>query len=173
MIQYLMESLYDELKKPGNMIYKYMLQSVLEASIDSTNARFNDKECLNKLNIKLLNPRPGEIGWDIFCLEYNISLPLSIIISNKNILDYQKMFIFLLKIKRIQFSQEHQEWRKIMSYSHNTMKGKYEFFHKKIQTSLKFNQQIIHFIISLHNYLTLEVLETQYKKIIKKTKSIK
>ena len=170
MIQYLMESLYDELKKPGNTIYKYVLQSVLEASIDSTNARFNDKDCLNKLNIKLLNPLPGDIGWDVFCLEYNISLPLSIIISNKNLLDYQKMFIFLLKIKRIEYSQEHQEWRKIMSYSHTIMKGKFEYLYKKIQTSLKFNQQIIHFIISLHNYLTLEVLETQYKKLLKKLK---
>ena len=172
MIQYLMESLYDELKKPGNTIYKYVLQSVLESSINSTNARYNDKECLNKLNIKLLNPRPGDIGWDIFCLEYNISLPLSVIINNKNLLDYQKMFIFLLKIKRIEYSQEHQEWRKIMSYSHNIMKEKYDYFRNNIRTSLKFNQQIIHFIISLHNYLTLEVLETQYKKLLKKLKLV-
>ena len=173
MIQSLMESLYTELKKPGGSIYKYVLQSILESSINSTNARFNDKECLNKLNIKLLNPRPGDIGWDIFCLEYNISLPLTVIINKKNILDYQKMFIFLLKIKRIEYSQEHQEWRKIMTYCHNSKINKnYNFFRKKIKTSLQFNQQIIHFIISLHNYLTLEVLETQYKKLLKKLKLV-
>ena len=172
MIQALMESLYNELKNPGNTIYKYFLQSVLESSINSTNARYNDKECLNKLNIKLLNLRPGDIGWDIFCLEYNISLPLSVIINKKNLLDYQKMFIFLLKIKRIEYSQEHQEWRKIMTTSHNMTTKKYDFFRKKIKTSLQFNQEIIHFIISLHNYLTLEVLETQYKKLLKKFKII-
>ena len=172
MIQYLMESLYNELKKPATTIFKYNLQSILESSINSTNARFNDKECLNKLNIKLLNARPGDIGWDIFCLEYNISLPLSIIISKKNILDYQKMFIFLLKIKRIEYSQEHQEWRKIMTTCHYIDNKKYDYFRKKIKTSLQFNQEIIHFIISLHNYLTLEVLETQYKKLLKKFKTI-
>jgi len=172
MIQALMESLYNELKKPGNTIYKYVLQSVLESSINSTNARYNDKECLNKLNIKLLNPRPGDIGWDIFCLEYNISLPLSVIINNKNLIDYQKMFMLLLKIKRIEYSQEHQEWRKIMTYSHNIKNEGYDFFRKKIKTSLKFNQEIIHFIMSLHNYLTLEVLETQYKKLLKKFKTL-
>ena len=35
MIQNLMESLYSELQKPGNTIYKYVLQSVLESAINS------------------------------------------------------------------------------------------------------------------------------------------
>ena len=167
MIQNLMESLYTELQKPGNTIYKYVLQSVLESAINSTNARYNDKECLNKLNIKLLKALPGDIGWDVFCLEYNIDLPLNIIISSRNILDYQKMFIFLIKIKRIEYSQN-LEWRKIMTYTRDISNDKYPFFKSKIKKSLQFNQQIMHFIISLHNYLTLEVLETQYKKLIKK-----
>ena len=162
-----MESLYTELQKPGNTIYKYVLQSVLESAINSTNARYNDKECLNKLNIKLLKALPGDIGWDVFCLEYNIDLPLNIIISSRNIIDYQKMFIFLIKIKRIEYSQN-LEWRKIMTYTRDISNDKYPFFKSKIKKSLQFNQQIMHFIISLHNYLTLEVLETQYKKLIKK-----
>ena len=167
MIQNLMESLYIELQKPGNTIYKYVLQSVLESAINSTNARYNDKECLNKLNIKLLKALPGDIGWDVFCLEYNIDLPLNIIINSRNILDYQKMFIFLIRIKRIEYSQN-LEWRKLMTYTRDIANDKYPFFKSKIKKSLKFNQQIMHFIISLHNYLTLEVLETQYKKLIKK-----
>ena len=171
MIQNLIESLYIELQKPGNTIYKYVLQSVLESAINSTNARYNDKECLNKLNIKLLKALPGDIGWDVFCLEYNIDLPLNNIISNRNILDYQKMFIFLIKIKRIEYSQN-LEWRKIMTYTRDIPIIKYPYFKSKIKKSLQFNQQIMHFIISLHNYLTLEVLETQYKKLIKKIDSI-
>ena len=171
MIQNLMESLYTELQKPGNTIYKYVLQSVLESAINSTNARYNDKECLNKLNIKLLKALPGDIGWDVFCLEYIIDLPLNIVITSRNILDYQKMFIFLLKIKKIEYSQN-LEWRKIMTYSHDLPNIKYPFFKSKIKKSMQFNQQIMHFIISLHNYLTLEVLETQYKKLIKKIHSV-
>ena len=171
MIQNLMESLYTELQKPGNTIYKYVLQSVLESAINSTNARYNDKDCLNKLSIKLLKALPGDIGWDVFCLEYNIELPLSVVISSRNILDYQKMFIFLIRIKRIEYAQN-LEWRKIMTYSHDISNDRYPFFKSKIKKSLKFNQQIMHFITSLHNYLTLEVLETQYKKLIKKIKNI-
>ena len=100
MIQNLMESLYSELQKPGNTIYKYVLQSVLESAINSTNARYNDKECLNKLNIKLLKALPGDTGWDVFCLEYNIDLPLNIVISSRNILDYQKNVYFFVKNKK-------------------------------------------------------------------------
>jgi hypothetical protein len=37
---------------------------------------------------------------------------------------------------------------------------------KPIEISIHFNQEIIHFITNLHNYLALEVLETQYKKLI-------
>ena len=171
MIQNLMESLYTELQKPGNTIYKYILQSVLESAINSTNARYNDKECLNKLNIKLLKALPGDIGWDVFCLEYNIELPLNNIISSRNLLDYQKMFIFLIKIKRIEYSQN-LEWRKIMTYTRDIPSTQYPFFKSKIKKSLQFNQQIMHFIISLHNYLTLEVLETQYKKLIKQIHNV-
>ena len=171
MIQNLMESLYTELLKPGNTIYKYILQSVLESAINSTNARYNDKECLNKLNIKLLKALPGDIGWDVFCLEYNIELPLNNIISSRNLLDYQKMFIFLIKIKRIEYSQN-LEWRKIMTYTRDIPSTQYPFFKSKIKKSLQFNQQIMHFTISLHNYLTLEVLETQYKKLIKQIHNV-
>jgi len=35
-----------------------------------------------------------------------------------------------------------------------------------------FNQKIIHFVSTLHNYFTLEVLETQYKKLLEKLEKI-
>ena len=171
MIQVLMESLYEELKKPASSIFKHTLQSCLESAINTTNAYYNDKDCLNKLNIKLLNQTTGDIGWDIFCLDYKIDYPLNIIISNKSLIDYQKLFFFLWKIKRLEYSQKHQVWRKFMTYSQISGKN-FDIFRKNIQRSMQFNQEIIHFITCLHNYLTLEVLETQYKKLMKELKSI-
>ena len=44
--------------------------------------------------------------------------------------------------------------------------NKIDFMKKAIQLSIHFNQEIIHFISNFHNYLVLEVLETQYKKLI-------
>ena len=47
MIQSLMESLYEELDKPANLIFKHNLQSNLESAIRASNAQYNDPECLN------------------------------------------------------------------------------------------------------------------------------
>ena len=52
-----------------------------------------------------------------------------------------------------------------MTFSHS-LKGNFDYMRNKIQKSILFNQQVLHFINNLHNFLALEVLETQYKKII-------
>ena len=165
MIQTLMESLFEELDKPANLIFKHNLQSNLESAIRASNAQYNDADCLKKLNIKLNNASVGDIGWDIFCLEYKVDLPLSIIFNNKLLKDYQKLFFFFWKIKRIEYSQNNHIWKQVKSLN-QILKKKDDFMKKSIKLSIHFNQEVIHFISNLHNYLALEVLETQYKKLI-------
>ena len=166
MIQSLMESLFEELDKPANLIFKHNLQSNLESAIRASNAQYNDPDCLKKLNIKLNNASVGDIGWDIFCLEYKVDLPLSIIFNIKLLKDYQKLFFFFWKIKRIEHSQNNLVWKKIKTLNKLLSKNKLDFMKKAIQLSIHFNQEIIHFISNFHNYLALEVLETQFKKLI-------
>ncbi len=172
MMQSLMESLFEELKKPANHIYKHNLQANLETAIRATNAQYNDKECLNKLNIKLLDVSTGDTGWDIFVLEYNVEVPLTVIFNKVLLKEYQKLFFFFWKIKRIEYSQVHQVWRKFMTFS-RAFGNKYNNMRNVIQRAILFNQQVIHFINNLHNFLALEVLETQYKTIIEKLPNIK
>ena len=166
MIQSLMESLFEELDKPANLIFKHNLQSNLESAIRASNAQYSDPDCLKKLNIKLNNASVGDIGWDIFCLEYKVDLPLSIIFNIKLLKDYQKLFFFFWKIKRIEHSQNNHVWKKIKTLNKLLSKNKLDFMKKAIQLSIHFNQEIIHFISNFHNYLALEVLETQFKKLI-------
>ena len=171
MMQTLMDIIYDELKKPASLIYKHILQANLESAIKSTNAQFNDEECTKKLFIKLINPGNGDIGWDIFCLDYKVDLPLSIIFNDKLLTDYQKLFIFFWKMKRIEY-ELNQIWKKFMGYSH-LMKNNFYKIKKSIQKAIFFNQQIMHFITNLHNYFALEVLETQYKNLSTNISKIK
>ncbi len=165
MIQSLMESLFEELDKPANLIFKHNLQSNLESAIRASNAQFNDADCLKKLNIKLNNASVGDIGWDIFCLEYKVDLPLSIIFSTKLLKDYQKLFFFFWKIKRIEYSQNNLIWKKVKTFN-QYLTNSDDYIKNIIKISIHFNQEIIHFISNLHNYWALEVLETQYKKLI-------
>ena len=137
-----------------------MMQTLIESS------DIKDAENIKKLNIILLNPTQGDIGWDIFCLEYKVDLPLNVIFSNKLLKDYQKLFLFFWKIKRIKYGQINYIWKKIKNLNSDSTKTKHNSFLKKlIQTSIAFNQEIVHFITNLHNYFALEVLETQYKKL--------
>jgi len=163
MMQTLMESLFEELDKPANLILKHNLQSNLESAIRASNAHYKDKENIKKLDIKLLNPSPVDSGWDIFCLEYKVDTPLNIIFNSKLLKDYQKLFLFFWKIKHIKFSQINHILKKIKNLSIHSKKN--NLIKKIIRISIHFNQEIIHFITNLHNYFALEVLETQYKKL--------
>ena len=114
----------------------------------------------------------GDTGWDIFVLEYNVDIPLNVIFTRSLLKEYQKLFFFFWKLKRLEFSQDHQIWRDFMTYSQNL---KYRFDHLRpyLQKSMLFNQQVIHFVTNLHNYIALEVLETEYNKILEKIPKIK
>jgi len=167
MMQYLMDLLFNELKKPATQIYKHNLLSILETAIRASNAQYHNSDCLKRLNIKLMDSSTGDTGWDIFVLEYNVDIPLNVIFTKPLLKEYQKLFFFFWKIKRLEFSQEHQTWRNFMTYSHS-LKHRFDSLRPYIQKSMLFNRQIIHFVSNLHNYFTLEVLETEYKKIIEK-----
>ena len=57
-------------------------------------------------------------------------------------------------------------WKKIKNLNLNSNKIKNNPHIKKlIHTSIIFNQEIVHFINNLHNYFSLEVLESQFKKL--------
>ena len=138
MMQSLMESLFEELDKPANLIFKHNLQSNLESAIRASNAQYNDEDCLKKLNIKLNSASVGDIGWDIFCLEYKVDLPLSIIFNNKLLKDYQKLFFFFWKIKRIEYSVNNHIWKQVRILN-QLLKNKEDFMKRSIQISIKFN----------------------------------
>ena len=166
MMQTLIESLYEELGKPANLILKHNLQSNLESAIRASNALLKDSENIKKLSIKLIKPSPGDSGWDIFCLEYKVDLPLNIIFNSKLLRDYQKLFIFFWKIKHIKFSQINHILMRLKNVNINSdLNENNIFIEKAIRISIHFNQEIVHFITNLHNYFALEVLETQYKKL--------
>ena len=164
MMQTLIESLFEELDKPANTILKHNLESCLENAIKASNSDIKDPENIKKLNVILLNASQGDIGWDIFCLEYNVQLPLKVIFSSKLLKDYLKIFLFFWKIKRIKYGQINHLWKKIKNINYNSNKNNTST-KKLIRTSIIFNQEIVHFITNLHNYFSLEVLETQFKKL--------
>ena len=44
----------------------------------------------------------GEIGWDVFTLEYKVDSPVNTVLDADSMMNYLKMFNHLWKIKRIE-----------------------------------------------------------------------
>lgn len=169
MMQYLMDLLVNELKKPASQIQKHNLKSILETAIGASNAQYHKLK--DRLDIRLLESSVGDTGWDIFVLEYNIETPLNVIFNSQVLKEYQKLFFFFWKLKRLEFTNDHQTWRNFMTQSH-VLGVRFEGLKPFIHRAMLFNQQIIFLVSTLHNYITLEVLETQYKKLLVKFEKV-
>lgn len=61
---------------------RHLLISQLDGSLRASNAQFEPPYVLNRINVRLLTPNPGETGWEIFTLEYFIDTPLNAVVSS-------------------------------------------------------------------------------------------
>lgn len=46
----------------------------------------------------------GEIGWDVFTLEYKVDAPLDTVLDPQSMQGYTKMFKHLWQIKRVEYA---------------------------------------------------------------------
>ena len=78
----------DELERPASQLFLHNLTGVLEQAIRSTNAQFEDRDVLQRVDVKLLEASPGDCGWDVFSLAYHVDGPLSVVFSSANMIKY-------------------------------------------------------------------------------------
>ena len=64
----------------------------------------------------------GDTGWDIFCLHYNLQAPVNSVIPASSMLQYQQIFDFLWRMKRVEHSLS-ASWTKDMSLGHEVQVG--------------------------------------------------
>ena len=161
MMQCLMDAIFTELDKNSNYMQEHILRRQLDNAVSSSNAQY-DKFKYN-VDIKLRDSRIAETGWDLFLLQYKVSLPLVVIFTKKNMIKYEELFCFFWKLKRLEFSKNHAIWRNFMTQFH-FQRNDFCKMRPYIHRAMLFNQQIIHFITTLHTYITHEVLGNHTKK---------
>ena len=71
----------DELNKPGEKIFRYNIQSHFEQAIRSSNAQFDDPDIVDRLDFRILQRNKGDIGWNIFSLDYHVDPPINTVIT--------------------------------------------------------------------------------------------
>ncbi|KAK1931915.1 Gamma-tubulin complex component 3 [Phytophthora citrophthora] len=170
-IQYLMDLLGPELSKRGSQVYRHTLTNVLETALNASNAKFESTDILGRLDVELLQGSSDSLrftadtGWDIFCLHYNLQAPVNSVIPASSMLQYQQIFDFLWRMKRVEHSLS-ASWTKDMNLGHE-VQGCVPGIRPVLHKSQLMRSEMIHFITNLLNYMMFEVLETAWHQLVK------
>ena len=124
-IQYLMDLLGPELSKPALNIFPHNLLGILDTAVRASNptsgASMNAGDSLNDVNdllsrvdVRILDATPGDTGWDVFSLDYKVESPLSTILTPRAMAQYQQLFTFLWRLKRVEYGLT-ALWRRHMN----------------------------------------------------------
>eukprot|EP01052_Picozoa_sp_SAG31_P002625 SAG31_NODE_94_length_26208_cov_6.281091_15_plen_663_part_00 len=102
-IQYLMHVVGRELDKPASEVSRNTLSGMLETAIRSSSASSESMEILGRLDVRLLQASPGDQGWEVFSLVYDVLAPLNTIFTPAVMETYLRIFNFLWRLKRVEF----------------------------------------------------------------------
>ena len=89
------------LTKPANTLYRHNLTANLETAIRSSNLHQDPGDVLRRLDARMLEYSHGEIGWDVFTLEYKVDPPIDTVLDPEAMEKYLKLFKHLWQMKRI------------------------------------------------------------------------
>jgi gamma-tubulin complex component 3 len=163
-IAVLMESLSANLDRPANTQYRHTLTAQLEHAVRNSNAQFDSQEVLRRLDSRMLELSHGEIGWDVFTLEYKIDAPVDVIVTPFGSKQYLKVFNFLWRVKRVEFALG-STWRRCMTGARGvlgTVSDKVGADWKKVRCGIA---EMIHFINQLQYYILFEVIESSWNEL--------
>ncbi|KAH9482698.1 Gamma-tubulin complex component 3 [Psilocybe cubensis] len=159
----LMETLGPSLARPANALYRHNLTANLETAIRSSNAQQDPVDVLRRLDARMLEYSHGEIGWDVFTLEYKVSPPIDTVLDQEAMEKYLKLFKHLWQMKRIEKALD-RGWMRIT--------GGAKFFVRLPDLAFDWHKirivmtEMIHFIRQLEAYCRLEVIECSWKVLI-------
>jgi gamma-tubulin complex component 3 len=160
-IALLMESLSSNLDRPANSLYRHNLTAQLEHAIRGSNAQFDSPDVLRRLDARMLELSHGEIGWDVFTLEYKIDAPVDVIVTPYGSRQYLKVFNFLWRVKRVEFALG-STWRRYMTGARGVLASVAD----KVGADWKIARccvaEMIHFVCQLQYYILFEVIESSW-----------
>lgn len=163
-INLLMESLAPNLDRPANSQYRHTLTSQLEHAIRHSNAQYDDPEVVRRLDARMLELSSGEIGWDCFTLEYKISAPCDVVITQWASTQYLKVFNLLWRIKRVQFSLD-TTWRRCMTGSRGVLAAVEDKLGNDWKRARCVVAEMVHFVNQLQYYILFEVIEASWETL--------
>lgn len=159
----LMEALGPSLARPANTLYRHNLTANLETAIRSSSALRDPVDVLRRLDARMLEYSHGEIGWDVFTLEYKVNPPIDTVLDLEAMEKYLKLFKHLWQMKRIEKTLD-KGWMRVTGGAQKFIRmPELEFEWHKVRLVMA---EMIHFIRQLEAYCRLEVIECSWKVLI-------
>ncbi|ORX55582.1 hypothetical protein DM01DRAFT_1334976 [Hesseltinella vesiculosa] len=161
-IQYLMATLGPTLNRPASSLFRHNLTGVLETAIRASNAQYDDPAMLNRLDVRLLEISPQDLGWDVFTLDYHVDSPINTVLSPPAMNQYLRVFNFLWRLKRVEYTLT-ATWRR-WGTSSRTFASLPEITEDLHHAQLII-ASMVHFIYQLQHYYLFEVLESSWENM--------
>ncbi|KAI0774140.1 gamma-tubulin complex DGRIP91/SPC98 component [Fomes fomentarius] len=159
----LMDTLGPSLSRPANALYRHNLTATLESALRSSNAQNDPPDVLRRLDARMLEYSHGEIGWDVFTLEYKVDAPIDTVLDPTALVKYLKLFNHLWKVKRIE-STLNASWMRIAGGAKNFLRiPELEYDWHQVRLVMA---EMIHFIRQLEAYCYLEVMECSWQDLM-------
>lgn len=155
-IALLMEGLSASLERPANTLYRHNLTAQLEHAIRGSNAQFDSPDVLRRLDARMLELSHGEIGWDVFTLEYKIDAPVDVVVTPYGSRQYLKVFNFLWRVKRVEFALG-SSWRRFMAGARGVLKAVEDLVGADWKKARCVVAEMVHFVNQLQYYILFEV----------------
>lgn len=161
-IQQLMDNLGPGLNRPAKTLFRHNLTGILETAVRSSNAQYDDPEVLNRLDVRLMEISPEDLGWDVFTLDYHLDPPINTVFTPQAMHQYLRIFNFLWQLKRVEYTLT-AIWRR-SSIAARTFANVDEIRHDLHKAQMAISH-MIHFIYQLQHYYLFEVLECSWEKL--------
>ena len=160
----LMESLASNLDRPAGSQYRHTLTGQLEHAIRGSNAQFDSPAVLRRLDARLLELSHGDIGWDVFTLEYKVDAPVDVVITSWASKQYLVVFNFLWRIKRVEFALG-STWRRLMTGARGVLTSVQDKLGQDWKMARCCVAEMTHFINQLQYYILFEVIEASWDQL--------
>jgi gamma-tubulin complex component 3 len=166
-VQLLIEEAAKTLDQPAGSLLRHRLTSMLETAIRGSNAQYDSPEVLDSIDARMLELGHGEIGWDVFTLDYRVQKPLDIVVLNQgSMTEYLRVFNFLWRLKRVNFSL-YLGWKRTV-LGHRSQLGR-EIIGQNLGAEWgvvhRVCQEMMHFISELQYYINYDVIEMSWSML--------
>ena len=165
-IALLMESLASNLDNPAGSQYRHTLTAQLEHAIRGSNAQYDSQDVLRRLDARLVELSHGDVGWDVFTLEYKVDAPVDVVITPWASKQYLVIFNLLWRVKRVEFALG-STWRRCMTGARGVLSTADDKLGRDWKSARCCIAEMIHFVNQLQYYILFEVIEASWNQLQK------